>query len=86
MEITVKEERENVFLGRKELLLEVKHENSSTPSKPELIKSLASMFNVDEKQVVIDYILTKKGCCTSVVKAKVLSKGEKSETQTSQSV
>lgn len=87
MEITVKEEKENVFFGRRELLLEVVHENSPTPSKSEMKKSIASKLNVDENQVVVDYILTKKGCCTSVVKAKVLGKKEgKNEAQASQAV
>jgi len=88
MEISVKEEKENIFLNRKELRLEVKHEKSATPPKQELTKALASMFNVQEQQVVVDYILTKKGCCISSVKAKILKepKEVKSEAQTSKSV
>jgi len=79
MEILIKEEKDNIFFNRKELKLEVKHEKSATPSKQEIIKALASMFNVQEQQVLIDYILTKKGCCVSVVKAKILKEGKKSE-------
>jgi ribosomal protein S24E len=87
MEVLIKEEKENIFLNRKELKLEVKHEKSATPSKQELTKALASMFNVQEQQVLIDYILTKKGCCVSFAKAKILKepKEVKSEAQTSKS-
>ncbi len=88
MEVLIKEDKENVFLNRRELKLEVRHEKSATPSKQELTKALASMFNVQEQQVLIDYILTKKGCSISLVKAKILKelKEVKSETQTSKSV
>lgn len=84
MEILIKEEKENPFLNRKELMVEVKHEKSATPSKSELTKALASMLNVQEQQVVVDYILSKKGASISTAKVKLLKGGSKSEAQSSE--
>jgi small subunit ribosomal protein S24e len=84
MEIIIKEEKENPFLKRKNLKLEVKHPNAATPSKKELLKELAEKFSVSEDQVVIDYILTKKGISNSVVKAKILAEKPKIEKKTEQ--
>lgn len=85
MEITIKEEKENPFLKRKDLKLEIKHIGSATPSKKELLKELAEKFSVSEDQVIIDYILTKKGIAESIIKAKILEEKkevEKIEAQT----
>jgi ribosomal protein S24E len=86
MDIAIKQEKDNVFLDRKELLLEIKHDSAPTPSKADVTKALAASLSVDEKQIKIDYILTKKGCCLSMAKVKVLKKPkeEKNEAQTSQ--
>lgn len=72
MELEILEEKNNPFLKRKELKINVKHPNSPTPSKQEIKKELASKFSVSEEQVQIDYIFTKKGLCESFVKAKIL--------------
>jgi ribosomal protein S24E len=80
-----------VFFKRKEEKILVKHSGSSTPAKNELIKTLAANNSVDESQIVIDHILTKKGSAESVVKIKILKEKpavkkevEKVETQVSQ--
>ena len=75
MQMSVIEEKENPFFKRKEMLVLLKHGESSTPSKAEVVKTLASSNGVDESQVVIDYISTKKGICESLAKVKIL--GEK---------
>lgn len=84
MDIAIKEEKENPFLKRKDLKLEIKHLGSATPSKKELLKELAEKFSVSEDQVVIDYILTKKGISDSVIKAKILAEKPKVEKKTKQ--
>ncbi|MEM5790940.1 MAG: hypothetical protein QXP77_02750 [Candidatus Aenigmatarchaeota archaeon] len=84
MEIEILEERTNPFFKRKELKIILKHEGSSTPSKQELKKELASKFSLSEERVKIDYIFTRKGSCESFAKVKILEKGEKVETQASQ--
>lgn len=89
MEIKVLEERENLFLKRKEIKAEITHASLPTPKKDEVVAELAKKYFVDPAQVVVDYILTKSGTNSSLVKAKILEKqkevkGEKTETQTSE--
>ena len=79
MQMSVVEEKENPFLNRKELVVELKHPGKSTPSKAELIKELASAHSVDESQVKIDYIFTKKGMPESLAKVKILKEKPKKE-------
>lgn len=71
MEIEVIEEKENPFLKRKELKLKLKHQNAPTPKKQDLIKELASRYSVQENQIFIDYIFTKKGLQESLAKVKI---------------
>jgi len=72
-------ERENPFLKRKEMTLLLKHPKAPTPTKAEIIKSVADSNSVDESQVVIDYIFTKKGIPESLVKLKILKEKPKIE-------
>ena len=77
MEIIVIEEKENQFFKRKDIILLIKHESSSTPSKVELIKSFAATNSVDESQVVVDYIFSKSGTNESFAKVKILKEKPK---------
>jgi ribosomal protein S24E len=81
MDISIIEEKENPFLNRKELKIELKHIGSATPAKANLLKELATKFSVSEEQVVVDYILTKKGISESFVKVKILKEKPKVKTQ-----
>lgn len=90
MEIVPVEEKENLFFNRIDLKLRIKHLGTSTPSKADIIKELATKYEVSEEQVQIDYIFSKKGLGESFVSAKILKekplkegKGEASETQAS---
>jgi ribosomal protein S24E len=95
MEIKILEEKENLFLKRKEIKAEITHANLPTPKKDEVVDELAKKYSVDKAQVVVDYIFTKKGTNSSIIKAKILTElpkekiekkvegGEKVETQTS---
>ena len=82
MEVIVVEEKENPFLNRKELLLVIKHPASATPSKGELIHQLSLTQSVDESQIKVRYIFTKKGVAESLAKVWIVKKEEKVETQT----
>ena len=95
MEISVTEEKENPFFKRKDLKVKVRHLGSSTPSKVDIGKELASKYSVDASQVQIDYIFSQRGLGESFVSCKILNerpkeeekpeatKGENVETQTS---
>jgi len=73
MKIKVVKEKENPFFNRKDLVITVIHTSGPTPRTDDITKELATKYKVDESQVVIDYILTKKGLSESDVKAKILN-------------
>jgi hypothetical protein len=54
MDMKVESEKENPFFKRKELVLELSHASSATPSKADLAKDLAAKYKVDESQVVVE--------------------------------
>ena len=95
MDIVIAEEKDNPFFKRKDLKIRIKHLASSTPSKNDIVKELATKYSVDALQVQIDYIFSQKGLGDSFVKCKILNekpkevkkpeevKSEKVETQTS---
>jgi ribosomal protein S24E len=72
MEIKVVRESENAFFKRKDLEFEIAHVGAPTPKTDDIKAELASKYGVDKEQIVVDYILTKKGSNGSVAKAKVL--------------
>lgn len=73
MEIKVVNERENAFFKRKDVELEISHVDAPTPKTDDIKAELATKYGVDKEQIVVDYILTKKGTNGSVAKAKVLA-------------
>jgi len=77
MKIKIVEEKETQFFKRKDLGIEVNHESAATPSKAGLAKELAAKCNVDEAQVVIDYIFTMKGLSKTIAKVKILKEKPK---------
>jgi ribosomal protein S24E len=90
MELNILKEKENVFLNRKELEIEINHNAAATPSKAEIIKELSARYSAPEENIVINYILTKKGTNIAFVKAKIYKekhnvKVDKNETQTDKS-
>jgi len=72
MEIVIIEEKENPFFKRKDLKIRIKHLGSPTPSKADIIKELASKYDVDQPQVQIDYIFSQRGLGESFVSCKIL--------------
>ncbi|MEM5836317.1 MAG: hypothetical protein QXR09_03280 [Candidatus Aenigmatarchaeota archaeon] len=71
MEIEILEEKDNPLLRRKELKINIKHANSPTPKKQDLIKEIASKYSVSEDRVLVNYIFTKKGLPESFAKVKI---------------
>lgn len=95
MEIVIIEEKENPFFKRKDLKVRIKHSGSPTPSKTDITKELSAKYEVDQSQVAIDYVFSKRGLGESFVSCKILqekpkeikkpeeTKGENTEAQTS---
>jgi ribosomal protein S24E len=79
MKIKVVEERDNPFFNRKDLKLSLSHPGKPTPPKSELVKELASKFGVDQSQVVVDYIFTRKGAPESLSRVRILKEKPKIE-------
>jgi len=79
MELEILEDKENKLLKRRELKLDIKHSQSPTPKKQDLVKELAAKYSVPEDHIVIDYIFTKKGTQESSVKAKVYEEAPKAK-------
>jgi len=71
MDIEIIEDRENALLKRRELKLGIKHTQSPTPKKQDLIKEMVAKYSVPEEHVVVDYIFTKKGIQESTAKVKI---------------
>lgn len=90
MEIKIIQQKENPFLERKEIMLQIIHTNEPTPSRQELMKEIIKMFNTEEEKVQIDYILSKRGKPEAVAKIKIYNKPikkkvEKHEAQVNES-
>lgn len=73
MEIKIAKEMDNPFFKRKDLQVEIVHMGAPTPKTDDLKKELAKMYKVDEAQVSVDYILTKRGIGESTARVKILS-------------
>lgn len=79
MEMNIVQESDNMLLKRKEVVLEIKHENATTPAKAEIISAVAAKYSVDPEHVFVDYILTRKGVNESVAKVKIYKEKPKAE-------
>jgi ribosomal protein S24E len=73
MEMENVQEKDNAFFKRKDVTFTVRHIEASTPSKSDIVKTVAQSRGVDESQVVIDFVFTKRGQAESFVKLKVLN-------------
>lgn len=61
MEIRVLEERENPFLDRVEIKLEIDHFKASTPSKREVARYLKERLSIDPEKALIVRVETETG-------------------------
>lgn len=64
---------DNPFFKRRDLQVEIVHMGAPTPTTDDLKKELAKMYKVDEAQVSVDYILTKRGIGESTARVKILN-------------
>jgi len=77
MEFEIIEEKENILLKRKELKLKIKHPQSPTPKKQDLIKEIAQKYSVPEDHIIINYIFTSRGVQESTAKIKIYQEAPK---------
>ncbi len=78
MKIDIIEKKDNLLLNRKDFTLLIKHDKT-TPSKKDLKKELATTNRVDESQIIINFISTKKGITESIAKINILNEKPKIE-------
>jgi len=71
MKIEIVSEKENPFLGRKELIVKVSHEAEPTPTKAALQQIMSKELKVEPTRVEIRGIFSKKGIGQSEAKVKV---------------
>lgn len=84
MEIKIINDYENKLLERRDLIIEVDHEDQPTPKKTDLEQKLAEHFKTEKNKIDIVYIFSLPGTNKSKVKIKILKKPkeDKNETQT----
>jgi ribosomal protein S24E len=68
MKLEITEEKQNIFLKRKEYMIFISHENEATPSKQRLLDELSKFLNVEKEKIDIKYIMSKKGISQSIAK------------------
>lgn len=73
MDVRIVNERDNPFFKRKDLVVDIMHKGEATPKISDIKTVLAGRYNVDESQVVIEYMMSKKGMSESIVKAKIMN-------------
>ena len=61
MELEIAEKNDNPLLHRQELQIVIRHENSSTPKRSEVIKNLSETLKEKKDLIVIDYLKNKYG-------------------------
>ncbi len=80
MEVKIIKEKENPFFNRRDVTIKILHDSDPTPKTDDVIKEVATQFNVDKSQVVVEFIFTKTGLSESNAKVKILNEiPEKSE-------
>jgi len=65
------EEKDNLFLKRKELKIIIKHPKQATPKKDEIVSELSEKYKKEKDCVIVDYIFTKKGLNESLARVKI---------------
>jgi ribosomal protein S24E len=71
MEFKVKEDNYNSLLKRKEVLIEVDHEASGTPSRIELKKAVAAKYGTKPENVYVIDVETKTGTQNAICQLQV---------------
>jgi len=73
MEIKITKKIDNPFFKRKDLRIDIIHKGAPTPRTDDLKKELGKMYKVDDSQVSVEYILTKRGIGESIAKVRILN-------------
>ena len=76
MEFKVKQDTYNPLLGRKELSLDVEHENAGSPSRTSLREAIAAKYGTKAENVYVIEIDTKTGTQYSVCEVQVYDDSE----------
>jgi small subunit ribosomal protein S24e len=76
MEFKVKQDTYNPLLGRKELSLDVEHENAGSPSRTSLRDAVAAKYGTKAENVFVVEISTKTGTQDSVCEVQVYDDSE----------
>ncbi len=68
MDIEILKEKDNPFLGRKEVLIRVFHPGAPTPKKEEAKEIIAKKFSCDKDKVEIQYLFSDTGRPSTKIK------------------
>ncbi len=68
MKIEIKTEKENPFMKRVELIVEIDHEGGSTPTKASIQKEIFTMKKVSPEHVDVRNVFSKRGIAKSEAK------------------
>jgi len=71
MEFKVRQDAYNALLGRKELSLDVEHENAGSPSRTSLRDAVASKYGTKSENVFVVGIDTRTGTQSSICEVQV---------------
>lgn len=86
MEAKIVEEKQDIFFGRKVLIVELLHQNEPTPSRKQVEEWVSKKLGIDASHIQVDYIRTRAARCQSKAKVFVynhpIKKGEANEAQT----
>jgi len=68
------EERENTFLGKKDVKLEIIHHGQATPSMKKVEEILCQKYNTEPEKIIVRYIFSKAGVGESIVSAQIYNR------------
>ncbi|MBI4020033.1 MAG: hypothetical protein HY367_01765 [Candidatus Aenigmarchaeota archaeon] len=75
-QVKVLEERKNPILHRDEMVFEIGHEGRATPSRKEMLESLAGHLKAQKEHIIVDKVFNLAGHGKSRVKVLVYKKPE----------
>jgi small subunit ribosomal protein S24e len=61
LEVKVLEDKENPYLDRREIKLEIRHEGRATPSRREIAEIVRERLGLDPEKALLMYIKTETG-------------------------
>ena len=61
MIIKLEEERENIFLDRRELIFSIKHDGGSTPSRREVFNHIVKEYSLKPENTLLMWVKTERG-------------------------